>query len=75
MLFFFRFELMLQCWAADLARRPLFPEISIRLQAMQAEMGPLAQQRRGTLAAHVVRNPAFLDFAHDDSAVLADSDT
>ncbi len=80
---------MHQCWASDLAKRPLFPEISARLQAMQAGLGELAMQvergqtvrQRGaapgpTLAVHVTRNPAFLDFVgEDDSAVLADSDT
>ena len=81
---------MHQCWASDLAKRPLFPEISARLQAMQAGLGELAMQvergqtvrQRGeappgpALAAHVTRNPAFLDFVgEDDSTVLADSDT
>ncbi len=76
---------MRQCWASNLAERPLFPEVSARLQAVQAEAGPAVQGERGrtvrqrgeALAVHVLtRNPAFLDFAEEDgSAVLADSDT
>jgi hypothetical protein len=74
-----RFELMLQCWTSDLAKRPMFPEISARLQAMQGEPGQVVQaargqsvrQRGGTFSVHVMPNPAFLD----DSTVLPDSDT
>ncbi len=71
---------MLQCWASNLGKRPLFPEISARLQTMQGETGQAIERgktvrQRGDTAVHVTQNPAFLDFVEDDSNVLSDSDT